>query len=365
MYTQRALRIIHSEAATSFGGQEHRILKEMMGMRERGHLVEAICQPGSGLQAKLTDEGFVVHTVRMDGAAGYLRSVCKIWRILRRGGYDVLNTHSRRDTVIAALAARLAGTPLIVRTRHLAKPPGSLWSYTGLPHKVVAISEYVAKQMRERGVAKRDLQTVFTAVNLPPRPESSTLRAELGLDQFAIVVVCVGHLRQQKGQALLIEAMATLMRSHEHLHLVFAGEGSQLQPLTRLADSLGIGNRTHFLGRRTDIPNVLAGADIFSLPTQFEALGTSFIEASAYGLPIVGTDVGGVPEVVQHGVSGILVPYGDVASLEQALGRLIQDSALRSRMGAAGARHIATEPKFTVAAMAEAMERAYLSWLKR
>lgn len=334
-------------------------------MRERGHHLEAICQPDSGLSKRLSEEGFTVHIVPMDGTRNYLAGIRRVWRLLRDGRFDVLNTHSRRDTVIAALAARLTSTPLIVRTRHLAKRPGSLWSYTGLPHKVVAISAYVAQQLLDRGVKQGDLATVFTAVQAMQRAPQSTLRAELGIADQAVVITCVGHLRPQKGHAQLLAAFAKVLDGALDVHLVLAGDGSQLEPLKQAAAALGCESRLHFLGRRNDVNNVLSGSDIFALATEFEALGTSFIEASACGLPVIGTSVGGVPEVIRDGVTGLLVPYGNVQALADALASLVKDPALRERMGSAGEAYIHGDNKFTIPGMAEAMEEAYLRWLPR
>ena len=107
-----------TEAATSFGGQEFCIYKEMVAMRERGHHLEAVCQPQAELGGRLREAGFKVHNLLMDGPVNFLRGVSALRRVLRGGRFDVLNTHSRRDTVLASIGARLAGTPLIVRTRH-------------------------------------------------------------------------------------------------------------------------------------------------------------------------------------------------------------------------------------------------------
>src|SRR5699024_12434596 len=94
----RQYRIVHSEAATSFGGQENRIFKEMLAMRARGHDVEAICQPHAQLTERLRVEGFIVHTLLMDGAVNFVRGVARLQRLFKKKRYDVLNTHSRRDT---------------------------------------------------------------------------------------------------------------------------------------------------------------------------------------------------------------------------------------------------------------------------
>ena len=110
MQDKQTLRILHSEAATDFGGQEHRIFKEMMAMRNAGHHLEAVCQPHAELTLRLQGAGFVVHTMEMDGPMNFIRGVVNMRRILKHGRFDVLNTHSRRDTIICATAGRLAGT---------------------------------------------------------------------------------------------------------------------------------------------------------------------------------------------------------------------------------------------------------------
>lgn len=115
--------------------------------RTRRHYLEAICQPDAELTRRLRDAGFVVHTMFMDGFINIVAGIERMRRILKAGRFDVLNTHSRQDTIIAAPAGRLAGTPLIVRTRHLASKVNSLLTYTWLPHCVTTVSEHVRRQL--------------------------------------------------------------------------------------------------------------------------------------------------------------------------------------------------------------------------
>jgi glycosyltransferase involved in cell wall biosynthesis len=361
----RSLRIVHSEAATSFGGQEGRIFKEMHAMRERGHEVEAICQPDAQLAARLSAAGFGVHTLPMDGVPNYLKGVLRIRSLLRRGRYDVLNTHSRRDTVIAAAAGRLAGTPLIVRTRHLSSRVGSLWSYTGLPHCVITVSDHVRRHLMERGVPAARVATVYSPIVLPPPVEHSTLRDELGLADSDVVVGCVAVMRATKGHRDLIDAMLPLMRARPAVHLVFVGGGSPVFEQTQAyIAELGMQARIHLMGMRSDVPNLLAGFDIFALATRQEASGTVFVEAQASGLPVVGTDVGGVAEMMRAGQTGLLVPLDDRAALSGALERLIDDPDLRRSMGRAGRDLVRGEGMFSPERLAERTEEVYLRWLQ-
>lgn len=360
----RQLRIVHSEAATSFGGQEGRIFKEMTAMRARGHHVEAICQPRAMLVERLSDAGFTVHTVDMDGPVNYVKGVAAVRRILREGRFDVLNTHSRRDTVIAAMAGRLAGTPLIVRTRHLSNKVGSMWSYTWLPHRVTTVSDHVRHYLIERGVPANRAATVYSPIVLPAPVEHSTLRDELGLADDDIVVGCVAVMRATKGHKDLIDAMVPLMASRPKLHLVFVGGGSPVFEQTQdYVATLGLQDRIHLMGMRRDVPNLLAGFDIFALATQQEASGTVYVEAQASGLPVIGTNVGGVSEMFRDGETGILVPPKNPQALTDALQRLIDDPDLRRRMGEAGRKMVWEDGVFSPARLAESTEAVYLKWL--
>ncbi|MDX3896389.1 glycosyltransferase family 4 protein [Pusillimonas sp.] len=360
----KPLRIVHSEAATSFGGQEQYIYQMMTAMRERGHHMEAICQPHAVLAQRLRDDGFTVHTLLMDGPANFVKGVLRLRKVLREGRFDVLNTHSRRDTILAGTAGRLAGTPLIVRTRHLAKRVGSLLSYTVIPHRVTTASNFVRNHLIERGVPPGHVATVYPVVNLVKWDQPSTLRDELKLAQNDIVVGCVAVMRAKKGHRALIDAMEPLIRSRPNLHLVFVGGGSPVfEEVQAYIAEKGLGKRIHLLGRRSDVPNLLAGFDLFALATEQEASGTVFVEAAAAGLAVVGTDVDGVPEMMENGTTGLLVPLHDQKALTEALRTLIEDPELRRRMGGAGQRRVLDEGRFTPQAMVQRVESCYERWL--
>lgn len=362
--TPGRLRILHTEAATAFGGQEFCIYKEMVAMRERGHHLEAVCQPHAELAQRLRDEGFTVHTVNMDGAVNFVRSVAFVRRVAARGRFDVVNTHSRNDTVRAAMGARLARTPLIVRTRHLAKPINSLYAYTWLAHRVIAVSQHVHRQLLDGGAPPEAVATIHSPIVLPESDGRGSVRQELGLPDDALVVGCVAVMRAEKGHADLIDAFQRVLASFPQAHLVLAGDGMPvLERLKAQVQAMGLASRVHFLGRRQDIGNVLQAFDVFALPTHREAFGTAFVEAAAMGVPVIGTDVGGVPETMQAGVTGLLVPPRDPAALAAALESLLADPARRCRMGAAGRERIRGQGLFSVDRAAQLVEAAYARWL--
>ncbi len=361
----RPLRVLHAEAAVAFGGQERRIFKEMQAMRARGHHMELLCQPQAQLGEHLRAEGFTVHTLPMGGLARYLKGVAGTAGLLRRGQYDVVNTHSRIDTLIAGTAGRLARTPLIVRTRHLANRAGSMLSYTWLPHRVTTVSDHVRLGLISRGVPEHRIATVYSPVPLSEPVVHSTLREELGLSPDDVVVGCVAVMRAMKGHIDLINAMAPLMAARTGLHMVFVGSGSPtFEQVQAHIATLGLQNRIHLLGTRHDVPNLLAGFDLFALATRKEASGTVFVEAQAAGLPVIGTDVGGVSEMFQDGVTGILVPLDDQDALTAALQRLIDQPELRKTMGAAGLAYCRESGNFSLEKLAERTEACYVRWLR-
>ena len=355
-----SLKILHTESSTGWGGQEHRTFKELLALRERGHRMEVACRPAARLGDRAEEAGFTVHRIGMRGG-GDLIAVWKLIKLLRRGNYDVVNTHSGHDSLLAGIAGRIAGTPLIVRTRHLALAVTSLATYKTLPHKVVTVSEWVRKYLISAGVPAGNVVTIYTGIQPPEPVARSTLRDELGLATDDIVIGTVAILRYEKGHRDLIDAAEPLLSERPKVHLVFAGDGPIFDELAGYIASKGLTGRIHPLGLRRDIPNVLAGCDLFALATWQEALGTSFVEAMAAGLAVIGTAVDGVPEVVADGISGLLVPPHDPDSLRLALYRLIDQPALRMAMGEAGLS--ITRTRFNVATMAGEMESFYLKSL--
>lgn len=359
------LRIVFSEAATSYGGQEQYIHKLMNGLRDQGHHLEAICQPHAVLAQKLREDGFTVHTLLTDGPKNFVKGVWRLRKVLRQGRFDVVNTNSRRDTMLVGTAARLAGVPLIVRSRHLAKKVGSLLSYTIVPHAVIACSEYVRNHLLDRGVKPAQVRVVYPSVPIEHWPQGSTLRSELKLAATDVVITCVAVMRAQKGHTTLLAAVEPLIKSRPNIHLVLAGSGAMLETLEQFVAEHGLEKRVHFLGMRQDIPNVLNGSDIFALATEIEATGTVYVEAQAAGLPVVGTRVGGVPEMMIESETGVLVPPNDPDALRDALVQLIDNEMLRKTMGSAARRFVMQGNTFSLQAMVSNTEQAYRYWLGR
>lgn len=370
----RPLRILHTEAAKGMGGQEIYIFRHMQVMRARGHDVSLLCQPDARLATLARDDGFTVHTLRMGGLARLLRGIWSVSRLVRRERYDVVNTTSRRDALIAAAGARLGGTPLVVRSRHLMSPVNSLLTYTRLPHRVLTVSSFVKQLLADRGIPAEHIGIV-PPIAVPPRwsdihldnpwQRLQEVRAELGFGEQDVVVGCVAVLREAKGHADLLQAMVPLCKTNPHLHLVVVGDGQVVMDrLQAMRDAHGLQAQVHLLGYRDGACRLMAGFDIFALASHKEAAGTVFLEAAYVGVPIVATRVGGVPEMVVDGSNAILTRLGDNAALTGALRLLVDDPERRRQMGRAGWDWMHSAHRFTPAGHGEATEHYYHQWLK-
>ena len=170
-------------------------------------------------------------------------------------------------------------------------------------------------------------------------------------------------MRRKKGHRFIVSAAKEILSKHPNAHFVFAGDGAQLKNLEVQIKAENVSKNFHLLGLRKDMANLLASADLFVLPTEQEALGTSYIEAMSFGLPIIGSNTGGVPEVVSHGNNGFLTDAGDIPALTNAINALLGDEKLCQKMGGESRQRVST--LFHVDTMCAGMEALYRRLLKK
>ena len=356
----RMLTILHTESSLGWGGQENRTLNEMLGMRDFGHTALLACQPGAKLGVRAREAGFTVFETAMRTAID-LPAIFRLRHFMHGCNADIVNTHSGRDTQLAGMAARtLLRRPRIVRTRHLALPITSRFTYSVLPDHVVTVSAHVAHYLTSAGVPAQRITAVPTGIDLTRyvmAPGGGTLHAELGLAVEAPLVGTVAILRRKKGHAELLDAVPAVLARFPETHFVFAGDGPQRENLERRITELGLSSRVHLLGLRRDVINVLASLNIFVLPTHQEALGTAFVEAGAMGLAAIGSNVDGVPEIVGADATGLLVPVNDPPALARAIIELLANPERRQQMGEAARQKVRTH--FSREAMVAGMLAVY------
>ena len=359
------MRVLHSESSRGWGGQENRTLQECLQLRARGVELMLVCPPDSGLSRRAHEQGFAVAEVAMPRSLDPL-VVFRIAAVMRRFRPDVVNTHSGRDTILAGLAARLVRPrPLVVRTRHLILPITSRATYSWLPDHVVTVSVAVRENLITAGVPPQRITAITTGVDcrrFDPAIVAPGLRKELNLADDAFVVGMVAILRMKKGHQDLLDAAVDVVKAIPQAIFVIAGDGPQRENTERGIAERGLQAHVRLLGLRRDIPEVLRSLDLFVLPTHEEAFGTSYLEAQAMGLPVIATRVGGVPEAVHEGVTGLLVPAKDPQALAAAIIELGRDPLRRHAMSAAGRPWVQAE--HTTERMAERMIALYEALLR-
>jgi glycosyltransferase involved in cell wall biosynthesis len=329
----------------------HFLLPLMRGIRARGHEVVGVCADGA-LLAIPRGEGFRIEALPLARSLSP-RAQWKAFRalvaLIRREKPDIVHGHMPISGFLARLAARVAGTPRVAYTCHgfLFNQPGSLprraaalameWIGGRLTNVYLTVSTEEAAQARRLFISRKavGVGNGRDPARFHPDPAArARIRADLNVASDAVVVIAVSRLVRHKGYPELLEAMhgvnAELWVVGERLD---SDHGADLEPVFA---ACGLGARLRRLGYREDIPALLAAADIFTLPSHFEGLPMSVIEAMLTGLPVVATNISGPREQVIDGETGLLIAPREAAPLAAALQRLATDAELRARFGAAG-----------------------------
>ncbi len=362
------LTILHTESSSGWGGQENRTLHECDGLKKTFDArVIILCRPESKLRERAQKAGIETRTHRLR-ASHDISAIRFITGLIKQERVDVVVTHSGTDSFLAGIAARLSTRrPVVVRTRHLALPITSKSTYSMIPHRVVTVSDYVRKYLvQERGIRSRQVLSIPTGINLTrfnPHTTPDNFREAEGLPADAPIVGTIAILRRKKGHHVLLEAIPAVLKEVPEAIFVFAGDGPQTDNIKAQIKKLGLSKNVRLLGLRKDVETVLKGIDLFVLPTFQEALGTSILEASAMRRAVISTRVGGVPEVVKDGITGLLVKPDNAEELGEAIIKLLKDRDLCESMGAEGRKLV--EADFSTTRMVEKLYGLYSTLAKK
>lgn len=359
------LRIVHTESSCGWGGQEIRILTEAAGMRARGHAVTLICPADAPIRVQA--ERWQIPVVVLPIARKHIRGfrALRVW-LAANPRIDVINTHSSTDSWLAALAcATLARAPAIVRTRHVStnvnKNFGTRWLYQRAAAHIVTTGEALRRQLHtDSGVALEHMTSIPTGIDLQRfRPRDTvTAKRTVGLLPERRYLGVVATLRNWKGHTYLLQAFADLAPRFATWDLLVIGDGPQRHNIEKLIVDLGLETRVRMVGNRDDVEIWLNALDLFVLPSYgAEGVSQSVMQAMASGLPAVSTTVGALAEAVCHEHTGLLVPPKDTEQLRTALAKLMDDDALRQRMGHAGSTY--ANAHFGMEHMLDRMERVF------
>ena len=345
------IRVAFCVDTMGMGGTELNALRtaELLD-RERFDLTVVTMRPDGALRARYAAAGVpvVVYPLRSLAAPSTVPQAARLAGFFRRGGFHVVHSHDRYFNVFATVAARAAGVPVVIGSKRWLANRGASRVANALAYRlttrVLANSDAVAASLRsdERVPARQIVvvpnfvsESAFDDVN---PAERARLRSELGLAPEHLVVGVLANLRPVKDHESLLAAAAQLRERYGALRLLLVGEGDSKAALQARALDLGIGDRVVFAGHREQRTNPHRLFDVSVLCSVSEGFPNSVVEAMAAERPVVATRVGGIPDAVVEGETGLLVPPRAPRELAAALDALLADPARRARMGAAGQR---------------------------
>ncbi|MBL0224302.1 MAG: glycosyltransferase family 4 protein [Geobacteraceae bacterium] len=337
--------ILHVEWSSGWGGQEQRILLECRKVMALGHSVLIACQPGSGILRGAHEQEIPVIEVVIRGSWD-INAVLAIYNIIKKYNITVVNTHSGKDTWVGGFAAKMARTPLFVRTRHLAIPISR--NPFNFIHKladgIITTGESVRTALIENnGVATERIVSIATGVTLDrfsPVIDGTELRKEMGISKDARIISIVAILRKVKRHDVFLQAAKLLLQRYPNLRFLIVGDGPMRDDIVARVSELGLEQSVIMTGHREDIPQVFAISDVVVLTSDKEGVPQSLSQAMAMKRPVVAASVGGIPDLITDGETGLFAEAGNPASFAERISELLDNESLRDQLGSAACRHI-------------------------
>tara|TARA_R110001599_G_scaffold64023_4_gene179588 strand:- start:275836 stop:276924 length:1089 start_codon:yes stop_codon:yes gene_type:complete len=348
------MKVLHVEAGKHYYGGARQVAYIIEGLANRGVDNFLACPIAADIAAAVGATA-QVYPLKMSGDVD-VGMVLRLVRLIRAIKPDLVHLHSRRGADSwGGLAAKICGVPCVL-SRRVDNPESRLQvaiKYRLYDH-VITISEGIRQVLLAEGLASQRVTCVRSAVDATPYlvpVERNAFLQEFALPADSVIVGIVAQLIERKGHRYLIEAIDVLHHTYPKLRVLVFGKGPLQAALQQEVTQRKLMEVIRFAGFRNDLPQWLGGLDLLVHPADMEGLGVSLLQASAAAVPIIASRAGGLPEAVADGISGILIPPGDVSTLITAMQRLLDDADLRHQFGAAGRQRILRE--FSVDAMVE------------
>jgi glycosyltransferase involved in cell wall biosynthesis len=360
--------ILHTEASDGWGGQEIRIMSEMLGLRQRGYTVILAAPAHSRIYERALREDIEAYPVGMNKSS-FISAVWRVAGIIRDREVSIINTHSSRDSWIGSMAARISGIP-VIRTRHISsKLNGNILTkivYNQLADAIITTGVFIKDQLiREVNANPDKVFSIPTGMDVErfERADGNPVRRSLGIGQDEKVLGVAAVLRGWKGHDFVIKAMPDILSEFPGTRLVIAGDGPMRGYIETVVKDLGLEQKVMLLGHRDDIARVIKSFDISVLASYAsEGVPQFLIQSMAAGKPIIGARTGGIPEVVLHGVNGLVVEPRNPAAIATAAKELLGDPERMRHMGEAG--HRLMVERYTRERMLDELEALYSRLLK-
>ena len=349
------MKVVHLETGNHVYGGALQVLLLVEGLARRGIENVLVVPTGSAVEEEALRRGLPVKGVPMAGEAD-MAFPFRFRRLLKEEGPDLVHLHSRRGAdTLGAVTTKVARIPTVLSRR--VDNPEAAWSLGAkyrLFDAVITISEAIRRVLVEQGVPEEKVRCVHSALDPAPFEEPCSregFREEFGLSEEDRVVGMAAQFIQRKGHQTLLEAIPSILEAHPTARFLLFGRGPLQEDVGRMVREMGLEASVRLPGFRGDLPDLLPCLDLLVHPATMEGLGIILLQASAAGIPIVASAVGGIPEAVAHGENGLLVAPGDPSALAGAVNDLLADPVRARRMGDEGRRRV--KERFSVDRMVE------------
>lgn len=345
------MRILQLKTSAARGGAETLVLLMSAELARRGHHVLTVVGEPGWLVDRLHNSRLHARVSPMTSAAGVF-GLPRLALLARRQKTEIILSHGARANLFGCTLSLLAGVPLVTVEHNVDSwrdySAGRNWLdriIGRVSRKRIAVSRAVQNKLVEKFILPASKIVIVPngfELRLPLDPIAARrfMRQQFGLAEGDMVVVMVARFVEQKGHHILVEAMPTIAARFPTVRFLLLGEGPLLEVVRKQAQAAGIAERVLLPGAVDDVPKILAGCDLFVLSSFWEGLPVALLEAMGAGLPAVATAVGGVPEVIQPGKTGLLVSPGDSKQLADAVCALLHDKRQRADLAHAGQEYV-------------------------
>jgi len=356
-------RIAHSEFSSGWGGQEQRVLAELYGFQKRGHKVWLLAPSNSEIFQRAKNKQISVIPLRADKLQ-FSFEIVRLARWLRQNQIQVLNTHSSRDGWLLGVAGRLARVPFLIRTRHIDVTYPNRWlsrhAYTTFADHVLVTSEKIRKHFQEMfRLPDERITTMSTGIDLELFSPTDA-KAKIAAEPSALlpIIGMISVLRSWKGHTIFLKAAAQLKAAGFAGRFIIVGEGPMRPHIEQQIAELKLNDLVTLTGHREDVPDILRALDILVIPSiKHEGVPQIGLQALATRTPVVGSNAGGIPEIIRHGETGRLFPDGDADALAVAIREILHETEATKKMADAGRKLV--ETRYSLEKMFADLESIY------
>ncbi len=351
--------ILHIDSAKTWRGGQQQVFYLAQRLTNYDNIIA--CPPRSPLAQRAKATGLKVFPVQMHGEWDLL-AVYKLKKIIRKNSIKIVHLHSSHAHALGLLATKSSRNCKVVLSRRVDFPIKknilSRLKYSNVD-RIIAISERVKQVLMTDGLPKERIDVVYSGVDIQKfqNIEANYLISELALNRNKLIIGNIAAFAWHKDHKTLLEAAKIVVDEFPEIIFLIAGEGPLRREIEILIRKFNLEERVKLLGFRQDIPEILSILHLFVLSSSWEGLGTSLLDAFASRVPVVATNVGGIPEIVRDGVNGILVPPGNPEALSSAIISLLKNRDLAGQMAEEGFKTV--KEKFSIERMVEETRKIY------